>query len=491
MTASGLWETSAWRWTVAVTVLLTGSVWVLSPAGISPAASQAVAAYSPPTATVPAASVRVTVQGSGAGTVPAGAGAATTLSLPAPASSSGFNPAFDAPLKKPSSTLPVGTELHLIGVYKGATLDSSEEAPWWSKCTGISASAEMMECHRKYAGQRAIRPISIDVSRTGVPVALVLMAYEPSLWRVTAAPGVNIVKVFLGGYHGQDITGLAANIPVEVRTYEPSPCSNCLRHADYFYAYSDTSTEYANTVKKLVSITGLQPASFQGAHQSARFSVTQNLAASSSGVPNQDAIDQFVGKSFRNQLRLVGQTVPLPSGTWKGIGYAEGPGQRGSDKMVALAKFDDATLKEIIAIRVQTTNDANGFPQFQGCRTDPAHAKRIDFNESFGVQLCFEVVHSTNAWKQPFMSSVTSQFQSEGIDLPDAVVVANFHKSDSKRAIDMAILALPSKSISNGNETWLQSNLHPKRIKSDSSQARFVEDQVRNSELLYQLFKLP
>lgn len=491
MVGGGLWEVSAWRWTVAITLLLTGVVWLLSPAGISPAASHAVAAYSPPTATVPTAGVHATVLGSGSPVSP-GAGSATPLPLPVPAPTSGFNPAFDAPLKTPSSALPAETELHLLGVYKGAAQDGRKEVPWWSKCTGMaSASAEMLECHRKYAGQHDILPISVDVSRTGVPVALVLMAYEPSLWRISAAPGVNIVKVFLGGYHGQDITGLAANIPVEVRTYEPSPCSNCLRQADYFYAYSQTSTEYASTVKKLESITGLQPVSFQGAHQSGRFSVTNNLAASGSGVLNQKAGDLFIGKSFRSQLRMAGQIIPLPSGAWKGIGYAEGPGQRGSDKMVALAKFEDSTLKEFMAIRVQIANDANGFPQFQGCRTDPSHANQIDSNESFGAQLCFEVIHSTNAWKQPFISSVASQLQSEGIDFPDSVVVGNFHKSDSKRAIDIANLVLPDKSIVNGNETWRQSVLHPKRITPDSIQARFVEEQVRNSERLYHRFKLP
>jgi hypothetical protein len=408
------------------------------------------------------------------------------------ATASGFNPAFDVPLKRLASALPTGTELHLVGVYKGAAPDGRQEAPWWSKCTGLAtASTEMMECHRRYAGQRTVLPISVDVSRTGTPLALVLMAYEPTLWRVSAAPGVNIVKVFLGGYHGQDITGLPANIPVEARTYEPSPCSNCLRQADHFYAYSKASTEYDNTVKKLKLITGLQPASFQGAHQSARFSVTQNIAASNSEILREENRDQFIDKSFRNQLRLSGQTVPLPSGIWKGIGYAEGPGQRGSDKMVALARFNPATPQEIIAIRVQTANDANGFARFQGCSTDPAHTRRIEMNESFGAQLCLEVVHSTNAWKQPFMSSVASQFQTEGIDLPDTLVVANFHKSDSKRAVDMAVMVLPATGISNQNETWLQSSLHPKRIKTDSSQARFVEDHVRNSELLYQLFKLP
>lgn len=484
-----LWQVSAWRWTVAATVLLTGVVWLLSPGRMSPAATTAVATYTPPPASPPSRGVSAVVQGAPTVSTTSVARAAASPAQPAIASGSGFNPAFDAVLPRPGSSLPAGTELHLVGVYKGAEQEGQKEQPWWTKCQGVSGSADQMECHRKYAGRRTTRPIAVDVARTGVPIALALTAYEPVLWRVSLAPGVNLVKVYLGGYHGQDIAGLDPNIPVEVRTHEPSPCSNCLRQSGYFYAYSQTSPEYARAVKTLESITGLQPASFQGVHQSGRFSISRNLMAGNSGAVNPDGREQYVGKTFRNQVRLAGQTVPLPSGMWQGIDFAQGPGQRGSDLLLALARFDGSALKSVIAIRVQIANDANGFAMFQGCKTDPAHMRQVDDNESFGPQMCLEVVHATNTWRQDFLSSVASRLRAGRIEVPDAAMVGNFHKADAKRAIDMSILSLPDQQIVRGNETWHQSALHPKRIQPGSAQARFAEDHVRNSVFLYQLFK--
>lgn len=59
------------------------------------------------------------------------------------------------------------------------------------------------------------------------PVALLLGAYEPTIWWIGWTRGTKIVAVFVTGYHRQVVAGLPRNVPVIVTSYEPSgACGN-------------------------------------------------------------------------------------------------------------------------------------------------------------------------------------------------------------------------------------------------------------------------
>ncbi|MDD2685053.1 MAG: DUF2339 domain-containing protein [Gallionella sp.] len=56
--------------------------------------------------------------------------------------------------------------------------------------------------------------MDITVNQPDQPVALILGAYEPTIWNIGWTPDTNIVAVLVSGYHRQVITGLNSSIPV-------------------------------------------------------------------------------------------------------------------------------------------------------------------------------------------------------------------------------------------------------------------------------------
>lgn len=74
----------------------------------------------------------------------------------------------------------------------------------------------------------------IIVNHTKAPVALILGAYEPSVWNIQKTPGTKISAVIVGGYHKQIVAGLDAQTPILMNTHsdEKGPCG-------YFYLSKD------------------------------------------------------------------------------------------------------------------------------------------------------------------------------------------------------------------------------------------------------------
>jgi uncharacterized protein YecT (DUF1311 family) len=74
------------------------------------------------------------------------------------------------------------------------------------------------------SGHRATQ-IDVVVNHTAEPVALMLGAYEPTVWTVRWTPGSRIAAVLVSGYHAQAIAGLPQDIPVLNSTYDNrGPC---------------------------------------------------------------------------------------------------------------------------------------------------------------------------------------------------------------------------------------------------------------------------
>jgi hypothetical protein len=110
------------------------------------------------------------------------------------------------------------------------------------------------------------KPVRVDVTRTGKPLVVVLTGHGSVDWQVQASRGVNIERVILAGQGKQRITGLPSKIPVVYRTREG-------HDQDYFYAYQKESAWYAETVKKLRAMTGLEVTSFQGSDSGQHFTI--------------------------------------------------------------------------------------------------------------------------------------------------------------------------------------------------------------------------
>jgi len=106
--------------------------------------------------------------------------------------------------------LPANTKLYAAGAYAGRALDYQIDQ----------------------SGHQATQ-IDIAVNQPGAPVALMLGAYEPTVWNIGWAQGSRIAAVLVSGYHRQTVAGLPRSVPLLVSTYDnKGPCG-------YFYVAAD------------------------------------------------------------------------------------------------------------------------------------------------------------------------------------------------------------------------------------------------------------
>ncbi|GFM52893.1 hypothetical protein PSCICE_41600 [Pseudomonas cichorii] len=76
----------------------------------------------------------------------------------------------------------------------------------------------------------------IAVNSPEQPVALILGAYEPTVWNIGWSQGTKIVAVYVSGYYRQGVAGLDAKVPVLNSSYEnKGPCG-------YFYVGKEQNT---------------------------------------------------------------------------------------------------------------------------------------------------------------------------------------------------------------------------------------------------------
>ena len=103
---------------------------------------------------------------------------------------------------------PAPAEVHAIGLYEGRLADP--------KGYRRALQREVDRCRDDPGGRcwskswpkirRAFkRSATVFVDHPGLPVTLVLTAYEPTLWKIRVAPGSTIERVILSGYHRQRV----------------------------------------------------------------------------------------------------------------------------------------------------------------------------------------------------------------------------------------------------------------------------------------------
>lgn len=92
------------------------------------------------------------------------------------------------------------------------------------------------------SGHEATR-FDITVNSPSRQVALLLGAYEPTVWNISWSKGTQIVAVMISGYHHQAIAGLEESVPVLKSSYDdPGPCG-------YFYV-SDRQSASVNPIAR-------------------------------------------------------------------------------------------------------------------------------------------------------------------------------------------------------------------------------------------------
>lgn len=488
-TLKRLWQRSApWRWTCVLTTASLCIAIVLGPWTQPRPPPAGLASYTPAPTNVGGGPF-IMGQPSRASPRAQSAGAASR-------SGHGFDKQdanFDGPLAPRSGLLPTDTELHLVGVYEGAPIDGKEEQPWWQNCLAFQGdTAAMMECHSKFTGKsHSTKTVLVTVSRHGNPMILVLMSYEPTLWKLSVSKDTSLLKVILAGYHGQEISGIADDIPVEARSYEASNCPQCSKQGDYFYAYKRDSTEYVEAVKKLLVETGLTPTSFQGSYRADEFAITpSSTAVMTESLVADDLKDIYTDREFSNEVRVGSVPISLPEGRWRVISYFNNPSNRGRDQVFVLSASDGETPNELLAIRLQTVTDGSGFLRNTGCDRKDDYVNVSSRNESFEEQLCYWVGHVPEAWKQPVFSFAATRLKTLGVQTPDTVVASSFHKSTKYVSLDVLHYAYPPANLSKTVPYQMSSPWNTSNLSQEPERVEFVDERKRLADIWYQLFSM-
>ena len=95
-----------------------------------------------------------------------------------------------------------------------------------------------------------VRSLDIVANRPGEDVVLVLMAYDPVLWKIARTPDTRIAAVIVGGYHGQQVEGIARSVPLAITTYTAR--KDCSKR---FHAY-EASPELLRASEVVRGMTG-------------------------------------------------------------------------------------------------------------------------------------------------------------------------------------------------------------------------------------------
>lgn len=495
-------NSATWRRLFYVAVTLTATCVWLKPWQKSDPPINNVASYQAPPVSAgnvpPVGNVQFNMPG--AGSASGGGSVAGSLSS---ASTYGANVSFgllDANFGPPvSDTVSVphhtsgsfapNTELHLIGVYEGALPNGVKDDPA-SKCMQLGFSPNdrgsgLQECVLAQTQVRRSRAVTVTVSRTNAPIVLVLMAYAPVDWKLVPMSGVKLAKVIVAGYSGQDIVGVPAGVPVEVRSHQNSPCNVCMRVGDYFYTYQQ-NTEYQRIVAKLQRETGLQPSSFQGAYSSDRFLISSSLAtytpSTSSGQSN------FMGKVFSDRVVMNGREISLPEGKWKAIGYSSAPSNLGTDQSLLLNRLDSKPNAELLAIRLKTATSGSGFPLNVGCDRTRDYMNLSVSNVAAGDQLCYWVGYVGNPFRQSIFYEAANELSGLGILQTPVVVASSFHKADRDSSLELLDYSIPdNKFFSAGGVT---STWDKALLANDGERKKYVDERVAWARSWFQFFKL-
>jgi hypothetical protein len=206
-------------------------------------------------------------------------------------------------------TVPSDVRIYAAGGYSGRRLDYQiDESGHWAT------------------------RFDITVNSPSQRVALLLGAFEPTVWNIGWSKGTQIVAVMISGYYHQAVVGLEDSVPVLKSSYDDQgPCG-------YFYV-SDTQSASVNPIaRKLLQ----QPVDqvFPGYSDGKilvgdSLSAGQELLTSGDRAPlsGQAAIDSAVGKG------LLRPATAADADAWVLIGKAGTPRPGLNKAYVVLAPF--------------------------------------------------------------------------------------------------------------------------------------------------------
>ena len=134
--------------------------------------------------------------------------------------------------------------------------------------TFVVQMPEPEELHIIGVYQATNNAITVDITRAGVPLTLVLSSYEPVAFTLNLAPGVLLEHVILNGYEPHTVQGQGGAMLTDL-----SGQFNYLAACGYFWPMNDGGCDTPGLVMGAEQLTGLQLTSFAGCYEGASFSL--------------------------------------------------------------------------------------------------------------------------------------------------------------------------------------------------------------------------
>lgn len=172
----------------------------------------------------------------------------------------------------PGSPFPANTKLFAAGAYGGRKLGYQIDQ----------------------SGSEATQ-IDVAVNHIGAPVVLMLGSYEPTVWNIGWSSGTQLLAVLVSGYHRQVVTGLPANVPMLLSTYDNKGACG------YFYVTAENAAGLNVTARRVFA----RPIDMVYPARQGRVVIGDALGASTALVTDQTAKD---AQSFRTpDSQLAGE----------------------------------------------------------------------------------------------------------------------------------------------------------------------------------------
>ncbi|MCC8996044.1 MAG: ankyrin repeat domain-containing protein [Nitrosomonas sp.] len=146
--------------------------------------------------------------------------------------------------QSPSNQAPVKVESTTTVRKASCKLDTSSFPKNFMIYAGGAYRGKETDYQIDQSGHTATQ-FEVVVNSPNIPVALLLGAYEPSVWNIKWTSGTVILGVFVTGYHAQRISGIADNMPVVNSSYQEG--FSC----GYAYVKEDNASEI-NSLSNIV-----------------------------------------------------------------------------------------------------------------------------------------------------------------------------------------------------------------------------------------------
>lgn len=129
--------------------------------------------------------------------------------------------------------------------------------------------------------------VFVHLTSKDKPVVLVLSAYFETQWNLELDEGVEIRQIIVPGYFEQSVVGAPEGTPIETITYFHSPDQT--RRDDFFFAYALETQRGRELQSRVLEMTGLKWATFQGGQELKRVTIDGKAGRRDALAASQDS----------------------------------------------------------------------------------------------------------------------------------------------------------------------------------------------------------